>query len=183
MGEVWIDIEADDSQVQEFFTYAGYHVRDMREPLEESLVFVVLANIEEQFVTEGALAGGWKPLTDEYRMRKEVRWPGKGILEASGGMRDYIMGARGDKPWRITRSYLVYDPHHDPKVEYHQHGAYGRQPGGNLPAREILTWGAHDDLHVEHIFSEWLDKLRDYNFARSGDAPRPDALPHIGMML
>lgn len=179
--EVSITVSVDDRQLQEFFIYAGYKVRDMREPLTDVLHEIIFRNLEEQFDGNGILAGGWEPLTDAYFARKHADplFAGEPTLVRTGEMREYLLGMFPEKPYHITRSYLLYDPHHIERVEWHQHGVPMRNPGGDLPARPIMTWSEANSVEAGHIFESWLDDLREYNARRSGSATRPGSIPNI----
>lgn len=170
---MYVDIYVDDTQAQEFFDYAGYRSRDLREPLKDVLHSVVLRGIAEQFATQGGRSGGWAPLSDSYMMRKP---PGLPILMLTGQMAEYLMlGDMPGGPARVTREELRYHPTMD-RVSWLHWGAYNGR--GYLPPRHIIEWTNEDDAATEEIFASWLDDVMHANTRRYGGS-RPDTLPII----
>jgi hypothetical protein len=175
--DLLLSIDVDDSEAQAYFDYAGYHARDMRDPLRDVLHQVILPGIFEQFESEGDRSGGWQPLTERWEQYKMRKGAIPMILQFHGDMRDEMLGLDGSEPWRITHDELNYAVH-DKKATLHQQG--GWEPG-RPPQREIIVITAEDDEHIEFIFTEWLDELRVANFRRGGVAVdvRPSAPQNI----
>ncbi len=81
-----------------------------------------------QFDTEGRFAGDpWRPLSPVYALQKARRWPGRGILHASGGMR-----RAADSPERTVAPHTLTLTIDDPKLQYHQDGT------DRMPARPLV---------------------------------------------
>lgn len=81
-----------------------------------------------QFDSEGRFAGpGWTPLSPVYALQKARRYPGRGILHASGDMR-----RAADSPERSVTPYTLTLTIDDPKLQYHQEGT------PNMPARPLV---------------------------------------------
>lgn len=172
MADLFLDIQVDDTEAQNYFTYAGYRARDMRIPLSRVLLEVVLPGVEEQFESEGGRSGGWKPLDDKYLGDKINDGFPPDILIRTGEMRRKFLGLDGGpKPWRITHDTLDYFVD-DPKATLHQQGGW---VAGRPPQREIVVLTPDDYAGIEHIFAEWLDDLRVTN-ARRG-MPDPSSRP------
>lgn len=74
--------------------------------------------MREQFRSEGAWGGSrWRPLTDSYAAWKARRYPGRGILVATGGLRRASEGAS----MRATASHVAFTINH-PVAPFHQFG-------------------------------------------------------------
>ena len=162
--------------VEEFFDYAGYKSRDMRQPLRE-VQFIIEDSITEQLDTQGH--GGWEPLTQRYGDWKAIRAPGAPMLELTGKMRTVI---ETPAAWEMTMTTLNYDTMRaDPGKAgmmpgWHQEGAM-RSKGGFLPPRPILELNESDYEYMEDAFVNWLDELRDNNSRRG--APDVNIRPSV----
>lgn len=107
------------------------------------LVPLVTGWWRQQFDTQGGFAGhGWAPLSLDYAARKEVLYPGKGILQATGALRQAASRpARAVTPVSLT---LTID---DPKLEHHQDGT-DRMPARPLVFGEPLPLAAAAELQA-----------------------------------
>lgn len=173
MTVVVLEIDVDSATTHAWFQYAGYHIRDAREPLREVFDEVLLPGVEAQFDTEGESAGTpWEQLTEDYEARKIAKYGFMPILEASGkGKRDII-----GTPPRITKMYLRWSPKSD-YMHWHQSGGY---VPGRPPQRPWLVITAEDELQIQGIFESWLDELRGGNTRRGApDAGFLGAVPDI----
>lgn len=128
-----INVWVDDEQAMKMLNRAAHIMSDLRGfwPL---VVPLFIQWMKRQFDTEGAYAsGGWAQLTPEYAAWKALHYPGKGILQATGQLRQ-----AASKPRRVVtpRSLtLIIDdsgPHHGPILRYHQTGT------GKMPARPLI---------------------------------------------
>lgn len=160
---MWIEFQVDDTTAQAWFTYAGYKIRDARLPLSRVAFEVIRPGIEEQFATEGARTGGWRPLTFEYEYYKTLQWGERPILEASGEGKRRMLAVSA---FHIHKTSLVYDPDDPGYMHWHQTGGY---VPGRPPQRQIVTITTEDEAKIEAIFMEWLDSLRRSNRARPND--------------
>ena len=172
MYPVILDIDIDTAQADAYFAYAGYKIRDAREPLRRSMLEVVFPAVREQLDTAGAHAGTpYQPLTTPYRGWKERHYPGQPILRLTGDMERELFDPLS---YRVTSDELIYRPK-DPKVAYHQTGRNVSGKGGYMPARPPVALSADDIGQIDDIFTEWLDELR------LGNRARPNfTLPGIG---
>lgn len=152
--------------IEEFETFlerAIYAAGDMRDPLEASTIDVQDA-ILETFLTEGARAGGWVPLDEEYDIWKAKRAPEYPILQLPvrllhgkpGTPRDREMldVLLADESWDITEQDAFYSPE-STRAAWHQEGA-DRRRGGVLPARPWLLLLESDYEAIEENFERWL---------------------------
>ena len=151
--------------VEAFFEYAGYKARDMREPLGEIQLHIML-DIVQAFETEGWRTGGWDPPSDSYLMRAPGpdAWEPRrgGLLEKTGEMRAIV---EDEASWTLTMNDLTFHPPSE-KAAWHQTGAQSRSRGGSLPARPIIELTEADIESFEQIFADWLDGLRSANRRR-----------------
>lgn len=166
MSWVILDIDVDTALADAWFEYAGYHIRDAREPLRRSMLEVVFPAIREQLDTSGAHAGTpYEPLADEYGAWKELAYPGEPILRLTHDMERALFDPLS---YRVTRDLLEYRPR-DFKVAYHQEGREAGAKGGYMPARPPVALSVGDVEEIETIFTDWLDELRVTNRRRGSD--------------
>lgn len=163
MADIILSIDVDVAEAEAYFEYAGYHARDMRDPLKRVLDDVILAGIAENFETEGGRVGGWEPVSDPWLKYKMKHGYHLETLQQTGDMRRYMLGLDfPNEPWHITQESLDYQVHMDRAI-YHQAGT------GRMPMRRIVVVTPEDYDAIEDIFSRWLDDLRTKN-ARRGAA-------------
>lgn len=166
----WRASEVGIEVTEEWFDYAGYRVRDMREPLGETRDYINRL-MDAQFRTEGlALSGGWEPLSEDYAVRKFRAVGAEPILVRTHEMKDIVLDLE-PPVWRITMNDAVFDPPIE-RAGWHQTGVqrFGGGPDHNkpnrLPARPILELHEEHYLMIEDIFEQWLDDLRSGNRRR-----------------
>lgn len=180
-------IDISDAQAQAYFDYAGYKVRDAREPLRQIMHDVVWNAIGKQLDSEGSRGGRpYDQLSDDYLERKiREGYGGQPILRRTGAMAGRNIGDRtgalfAPDSYIVTRTRLIYDPElADAEVDYtnwHQTGGY---EFGRPPQREILVLIRDDVDSMQDIMTEWLDDLRTANRNRGAtdpnfQAPLPD---------
>jgi len=108
---------------------------------------------ERAFESEGSSSGArWHPLSPRYRTEKAARFPGKGILEATGRLRrSFSSGAQGNifkaTPGRMTWGTEV------PYSVYHQHGT------SRMPARPVLRFTGGDADYLARVAHQHLVDL------------------------
>ena len=100
---------------------------------------------EQVFDTEGSVFGEpWAPLSPAYAARKAKKYPGKGILVASGKMKDsFDMDASGT----YVRVYNTTD-----YFKYHQ----SNQPRYRIPRRIIMKLDEKRKQDIIQIFRKGL---------------------------
>src|SRR5207253_1898592 len=97
------------------------------------------------FETEGGVYGDrWSDINPKYAKRKAENYPGRGILEASGKMRN---------GWKLytTSQYALIENQADYAI-YHQEGT------GKMPQRMIVKFTQDVKDHVYEIFQEGILK-------------------------
>jgi hypothetical protein len=175
--EVILRVDIDIATADAYFLYAGYKIRDAREPLRDVMHEVVWPAIRGQLDEKGARSGApWQELSEEYGAWKELRYPGEPILRLTGAMERSLFDPFS---YRVTMQNLTYRPL-DEKVSWHQTGAE-RSRGGRLPQRVIVELTVEDYETVDDIFTEWLDELRTAN-ARRGPLGTPPGAPSIDIL-
>lgn len=181
--DVVVSIEVDDSDAQSFFNYAGYHARDMRDPLEDVLHLIIGPGIVEQFEENppgGHRAGGWLPLKESYLAAKVAGGYDHRTLIRTDAMRAELIA--DIESARVTKDELHFIAT-DPKVPYHQYGRSGGGRGGVMPARPIVVWTHEDDEKATAIFELWLDRLREANARRGAvdSSLRPSSFLNVSV--
>lgn len=154
----WVKAELNDEILKEWFAYAGYKVRDAREPFREIAYTVIRPGIQEQFATEGDRSfGGWQELSEGYALRKLKDVGPKPILQRSGELK---MAMEAFDAYHFHKESMSYEPEAPAYAANHQHGTE------RMVARPIVEWTVEDDEQVELIFSSWLDDLKFSNRRR-----------------
>lgn len=116
-------------------------VRDQRQRGWQRNVDVRL-DFERQYLdSEGA--GGWVPLTDEYRLRKVEEVGVIPILQYSGGMYRSLTQEGAAHFIREEDAERLRVGTSDPKAIFHHEGA------GRLPRREVIV--ITDEEGLEHL--------------------------------
>lgn len=124
------------------------------------------AQEKDQFKSQGAEGGArWAPLTEEYAEYKEVRWPGKPILERTGDLVRSLTLPNDPNAVRIEERKTLTLGSRIPYALFHQMGT--RTP---MPAREeIRLTEAWKRTAMQHIQTYLVQMARQYGF-RTGAA-------------
>lgn len=113
-------------------------------------------NIEtEQFQSEGArgVTGRFAPLSSPYKKFKEIHFPGKPILEATGALRESLTSPDGlDSILRPGRDELVIGSGL-PYAVFHQRGA------GRLPRRPPIAMNETSKRRIQKAIQSKLVEL------------------------
>jgi len=104
--------------------------------------------MKEQFDTEGGRAHQWAALSPGYAAQKELRYPGKPILQASGAlMKSLTHEPFGVEGATATEMVLGTDI---PYAIFHQLGTKG------MPARPVVDLTVIDRLEMAHIVQHYI---------------------------
>ena len=123
MPSIWVD-DADARRRLKLFETL---LSDLR-PFWPAVTTLARGWWRNQFETEGRFAGdAWAPLSPVYALQKAARYPGKGILVATGQMRRAV-----DTPERAVTPHTLTLTIDDPKLQYHQEGT------PRMPARPVV---------------------------------------------
>lgn len=135
-----------------------HELQDMSDPLGE-IGDDLIDTIAEQFETEGGRTGTrWHSLSRAYDRWKELHWPSRPILVASGAMQ---AAALDPYAVHVTSNRMVYEVD-DEKAIWHQKGA------GAMPQRKIVNLGLADRRRWERYFAHWVNSLRRGPMRHSG---------------
>lgn len=141
-------------------------LRDMR-PFWPRLAPLFVTWMRERFASEGEFGGAhWAPLSPDYLERKMMRYPGKGILYATGDLRQ-----AASRPVRVATptsvTFIIDDADYThggeesrSVIDYHQQGTE------RMPARPIIPPGWEAGLlpqpmfgQVEAAAQEWIEEM------------------------
>jgi len=114
-------------------------------PLQKS-ADLLLSDIDQAFQSEGAIFGGWAPLSPRYEAWKSRHFPGRGILERTGKMRGGFRKEVG------TRELVISNP-----LEYfrfHQ----SRMPRTKMPRRVMLFIRNVTKENIVKFFQEYIQE-------------------------
>lgn len=112
---------------------------------------VELRNIfsNDVFNSEGqAIQESWSPLSKAYAFKKAKKYPGKGILEATGKMR------QGFTSLYRPDMAMVWN-----QVEYFKYHQSNKPRGSNLPRRVVMKLAESQRVVVVRIFNTYFQKL------------------------
>lgn len=122
-------------------------LKTFEKPLTQSRDHM-MTEIDKSFETEGANLGmTWAPLAPEYAERKAKLFPGKGILEATGRMRQGFVS-------RVT-STLAEIWNAVDYFAYHQ----SRGPRAKLPRRPMMALTEEAKRQIVRFFQEYLESF------------------------
>lgn len=141
-------------------------LRDLR-PFWPKLTPLFIEWMAERFETEGGFGGEqWEPLSPNYLARKMMLYPGKGILYASGDLRQAASRPRRI-PTPASLTFIIDDSRYThggntarSVIDYHQRGT------DRMPARPLIPEGWQKGLLPEPLFSqveevaqEWIEEM------------------------
>jgi len=114
--------------------------------------------IDGQFQARGhGTKGPWKALSDDYKKWKDIHFPGKPLLEATGNMRAGLTNGSSGYAFRGTSpTVLAFGTQSVPYASYHQTGS------PTLPVRPPFDFGSEfeDDL-IQAMQLGVVDAARD----------------------
>lgn len=120
-------------------------VADLRSLLE-AFGPVFRAHMQEQFASEGELAGGWAPLSPAYAAWKAEHYPGRPIGVLEGHLRSAMTGAAGYTE-DIGSDAASYGLGGGPATEYGHYFA---------SARPVVKWGSEQVRDYQKAAHNWL---------------------------
>ena len=119
-------------------------VSNFKKPLQASAGFV-RSDVETQFKTEGALTGGWQPLTEgTIKGRIRAGFGASPILQRTGALRRNFYSFVDEKKAIISSRFS--------KLVYHQ----SRQPRKVLPRRAMLVLTEYTRQNIQEEFHKFL---------------------------
>lgn len=181
MPDTLFEFHVGSDELLEFIRYAGVYAYDMHD-LIDGIKQVVQLGMEEQFETEGmARTGGWIPLADDYQIWKDSHMPNT-MLKLTNEMYSIISS---EDSWFVTMQHAFFLPPSE-KAGWHQEGVpfrrtRGWQPRNDagrfmtkrtapnpLPARPFLVWDESDDVQVDVMIADWLERLKEEHTGFAG---------------
>lgn len=156
---VW---EADTRQTEEFFRYAGYKARDMREPLQDAAEDL-MRSIEDAFATEGASIFGsrWPEVTEAWRKRKDAKG---GTAELLLRYTDRLIDAAlDDRNVHVHMDHMLYVLRWPVWAGVHQYG----WPGKHIPPRPFVVVTPELEEQTRQHFYWWLEETKAANVRRA----------------
>lgn len=123
-------------------------IKDWSPAFEETAYTLKSIFSKEVFDTQGAVINErWSPLSKAYAYRKEKRYPGKGILEATGAMKNGFMTL-----WRPDMAAVWNEIEY---FKYHQ----SNQPRHKLPRRVMMKLGQSQRTQIVRIFNTHFQRV------------------------
>ncbi len=103
---------------------------------------------DDVFESEGgAIQESWSPLKKAYALQKAKKYPGKGLLQATGKMRNSFMTLWRPDMAQVWNSSTYF--------KYHQ----SNQPRSKLPRRVMMKLGHEQRTLVVKIFHTYFQKI------------------------
>ena len=123
---------------------------NFKKPLWES-ARLILADVEQQFRSEGGLTGGWKKLTDStVAGRIRAGYGGKHpILQRTGALRKSFVSHVDSRRMVVTSRGVPY-------YAYHQSKMPRRYPPKGLPRRTMLLLTQRTKENIQEKFNKFL---------------------------
>jgi phage gpG-like protein len=123
-------------------------VKDWTPAFEQTAYELKSTFQNEVFDTEGgAIEESWAPLSKAYAYAKAKKYPGKGILERTGTMRNSFMTL-----WRPDMAAVWNDCEY---FKYHQ----SNQPRHVLPRRVMIKLAEAQRMQVVRIFTTYFSEV------------------------
>lgn len=120
-------------------------VKDYTPAFQDSAEYLKEIFSGDVFNTQGgAIDESWAPLSEDYAIRKAKKFPGKGILEATGTMRDSFLTS-----WAADRAEVWNTAEY---FKYHQ----SNQPRSRLPRRVMMKLAMAQQQAVVKIFHTYF---------------------------
>ena len=95
MLEFTFNVIPDEIQFKRAFQRFGDGIKDLT-PAFEVIADNFYEGERQQFASQGQSgSGGWAALSPKYAARKRIQYPGKGILEATGALRESLSSRGG----------------------------------------------------------------------------------------
>lgn len=124
-------------------------VRDWTPAFREAAQTLKSIFENDVFESQGAIIDEhWSPLKKGYAIQKAKKYPGKGILEATGNMRSGFMTL-----WRPDMA-AVWN-----KVEYFKYHQSNQPRSSNLPRRVMMKLADSQREQVVKIFHTYFNQI------------------------
>lgn len=118
-------------------------MKDWSPAFKETASYLYKTFAQDVFATEGGtVQEHWSPLSKAYALEKRKVWGNKGILEASGKMKESFKTI-----WRPDMASIWNDIAY---FKYHQ----SNQPRSRLPRRVMMKLGSYQQQEIVRIFNK-----------------------------
>ncbi|PIP38188.1 MAG: hypothetical protein COX19_14105 [Desulfobacterales bacterium CG23_combo_of_CG06-09_8_20_14_all_51_8] len=129
-------------------TTLDWNLKNWRSEFTETGKYLQNFFAGQVFSTRGGVIGeSWKPLSPAYAARKAMRYPGRGILEATGRMRGSFQYESSNMWTRVFNTVNYF--------KYHQ----SRMPRTRLPRRVMMKLDNQRKQSIVQIFHKGLDNF------------------------
>lgn len=119
-------------------------VDNFKAPLQQS-ANLILSDVQTNFDTQGALAGGWQPLAQgTIKGRIRAGFGAGPILQRTGALRKSFYSLVDEKKALVSS--------HSPYFAYHQ----SRMPRAKLPRRVMLILTENTKQNIVEVFHKFL---------------------------
>jgi len=140
----------DDSSAQKKIVFGGIAAHNDLRPAWQEIYKYLLSVESSQFNSEGQRGGArWKPLSEKYRRWKEIRYPGKGILELTGQLKKSLSGAGKGHRKLLSPRFMVFGTM-TPYAIYHQVGT------SKMPIRNPVKLTDDDTRKIRSVIKAYL---------------------------
>ncbi len=137
-----------DQQLSRVLLLAAEKVKDWTPAFKETALELKSIFSNEVFTSQGAaIDEKWSPLKKAYALRKSKAYPGKGILEATGKMRNGFLTL-----WRPDMAKVWNEVEY---FKYHQ----SNQPRTKLPRRVMMKLANSQKVVVVKIFHTYFQAV------------------------
>jgi len=124
-------------------------VKDWTPAFRESSEYLKDVFSGEVFSTQGGVIDEhWKPLSPAYAARKAKKYPGKGILEATGAMRNGFMAL-----WRPDMMQVWNE------IEYFKYHQSNKPRRSALPRRVMIKLARAQREQVVRVFNTYFQDV------------------------
>lgn len=137
-----------EQQLSRILELASQKVKDWSPAFAETAQTMKFVFSTEVFATEGAVIGErWSPLSRAYAFEKSKRYPGQGLLQATGKMKNSFQTSYNGMSATISNSA--------PYFPYHQ----SNQPRRKLPRRVMMKLGNSQKEQIVKIFQKHFQSV------------------------
>ena len=124
-------------------------VKNFAPAFSETEAYMKKTFSRDVFETEGGVIGeSWKPLTSAYAARKMKKYPGKGLLEATGTMKNSFATFSNMSSAAIWNTADYF--------KYHQ----SKAARSKLPRRAMMKLDIEQKSVITKIFRSYLTKIQ-----------------------
>lgn len=137
-----------DKELSRSLSGMAERLQDWTPAFEKTATTLVDLFSGEVFDTEGAIFGdSWAQLSENYAKQKAKKYPGMGILQATGSMRNGFVSFASANVARVWNEIEYF--------KYHQ----SNKPRRKIPRRVMMKLGDNQKETVIKIFQDYLQQI------------------------